>query len=98
MIFAIWAPDKPGALEKRMEVRPRHLDHWGNCGLRLILVGPMLVEATGDLRGSLIIVEADDIAAVRARADADPYLLEGVFESVDIRPVKFPLGELAEHI
>jgi uncharacterized protein YciI len=98
MLFAIWAPDKPNNLEKRMEVRPRHLDYWGNMDLRVILAGPMLDEETGDLQGSMLIVEADDIETVRARAEADPYWTDGVFEQMVIKPVRLPLGDLAESI
>ena len=98
MHFVIWAPDKPNALDHRMDVRPRHLDYWANTDLKLVLAGPMLDENTGDLTGSMLIVEADDIETVRARAEGDPYWTDGVFERMDIRPVRLPLGELAVHL
>lgn len=98
MHFTIWAPDKPDALDRRMEVRPRHLEYWANTDLKLILAGPMLDEQTGDLRGSMLIVEADDIETVRARAEGDPYWTDGVFDHMDIRPVRLALGDLADQV
>ncbi|MDA0338777.1 MAG: YciI family protein [Proteobacteria bacterium] len=98
MHFVVWAPDKADAVERRMDVRPRHLEYWGNSDLRVLVAGPMLDEATGEPKGSMLVVEADDIAVVRASMDADPYRTEGVFETVDVRPIKFTLGELAPQL
>jgi uncharacterized protein YciI len=44
--------------------------------------------------GSMLIIEAADLAAARAFAAADPYQAAGVFESVDVRPFKLTLGSL----
>jgi uncharacterized protein YciI len=34
------------------------------------------------------VFEADDLAAARAVAEGDPYLLEGVFEKVEVRATR----------
>ena len=44
------------------------------------------------MTGSLLVIEADDIAAARAFAAADPYAKAGLFASVDIRPWKWIFG------
>jgi uncharacterized protein YciI len=46
--------------------------------------------------GSLIIIEVADLAAARAWSANDPYVLNGVFQSVDIRPVRVTVGGLAD--
>ena len=38
--------------------------------------------------GSLIVAEFDSIDHARAWAEADPYMTEGVFESVEVFPFK----------
>ena len=96
MHFIVYAPDKPGALERRMEVRPRHLEYWGESPLKVFVAGPILDEETGDLAGSVLIVEADDITTVRQYAEADPYWTEGVFARMDINPIRLLLGEMAQ--
>jgi len=96
MHFIIYAQDKPGAVERRMEVRPRHLEHWGNPPVRIVAGGPMVDEETSNMKGSVLIVEADDMATVRAYAEKDPYWVEGVFESLAIRPMRLLLGDAAK--
>lgn len=49
------------------------------------------------MNGTLLIVEADDLAAVRAFVDADPYVAAGVYARIDIRPWRCGLGPLADH-
>lgn len=76
-LFAITCTDKPGALETRLATRPAHLDYLkGFAGVRL--AGALLGE-DGNPVGSLLIVEADDLAAAQAQADNDPFTLAGVF-------------------
>ncbi len=96
MHYIVYAPDKPNSLERRMEVRPRHLAYWNDAPIKTVVAGPMLDEETGDLKGSMLILEADDMATVRKYAEADPYWLEGVFEKLEINRVRLILGELAQ--
>jgi hypothetical protein len=98
MHYVIWAPDKADSKERRAATRPRHLDYWKNTPLTVVLAGPMLDEASGDMKGSMLLVEADDIDTVREHAFQDPYWTEGVFESIDIRAVRLPLGYMAEKL
>ncbi len=50
--------------------------------------GPFLDDA-GNPNGSLVIIEAKDMADAKAIAAADPYAKAGLFASVDIRPWKW---------
>lgn len=91
-LFAITCKDMPGALETRLATRPVHLDYLKGC-LGLKLAGALLGE-DGNPIGSLLIVEADDLAAAQAQADNDPFTLAGVFASVEVRPWRLAIGEL----
>lgn len=84
MFFAVTALDKPGHLETRMAARPAHLHYWQDNDAALVLAGPYLDDA-GKPAGSLIVVDAPDLAAARALIEADPYAVAGLFASVDIR-------------
>jgi len=83
LYFVISGRDRPDALEKRKETRAAHLSYWGDLGADLKLAGPYLDE-NGNPTGSLIIIEAPTIVAARTYAEADPYVTQGVFESVGV--------------
>jgi uncharacterized protein YciI len=59
----------------------------------LKLGGPFL-DAEGQMCGSMLIVEAADLAAAKAFSAADPYTTAGLFESVEIRPFRVVTGAL----
>ncbi len=91
-LFAITCKDKPGALETRLATRPVHLDYLkASTGLKL--AGALLGD-DGNPVGSLLIVEADDLAAAQAQADNDPFTLAGVFDSVEVRAWRVAIGEV----
>lgn len=87
MLFAMICKDKPGHLEARMNNRPAHVEHLNalNAKGTLKFAGPFL-DADGKPCGSLVVVEADDLDAARALADADPYAKAGIFASVEVQP------------
>jgi len=91
-LFTIYAIDRADALEARLAARPAHLEHVrANPGVKL--GGPFLNES-GDPVGSMILLEAEDMAAVQAFCDADPYVKAGVFERVEVRPFRVTVGAL----
>ncbi len=87
MLFAFLCTDKPGHLNVRMDTRPAHLEHLNklNDEGTLKMAGPFL-DDEGKPNGSLVIVEAEDMAAARALAEADPYYQAGLFEKVEVKP------------
>lgn len=87
MLFAILCKDKPGHLQVRMDTRPAHVEHLEKLNKDGILkmAGPFL-GPDEKANGSLVIVEAENLEAAKALADADPYAGAGLFESVDVRP------------
>jgi uncharacterized protein len=92
--FLLHCLDHPGALDRRMAVRPQHLDYVKAQGSVVKLAGPLLDDA-GAIIGSAFVLEADDRATVEAFAAADPYAAADVFATVRIDPFKPLIGEWA---
>ncbi len=91
--FALICIDKPGALALRMATREAHFAYVRAHPGAVRLGGPFLDEA-GEMAGSLILLEAADLAAARAFSAADPYTLAGLFERLEIRPWRATVGAL----
>ena len=86
MQFIIKALDGANMLEKRMQVRPRHLENLGRIDGKVVCAGGLLDEA-GKMKGSVMIMEFDSRAAFDAYLAAEPYVVEGVWEKVDVEPI-----------
>jgi uncharacterized protein len=83
VLFVVIGHDAPGAAEKRPAIRPAHLEHLrplAEAG-RIRLAGPFL-----DKTGSLIVLEAASLEEAWAIVARDPYVREGVFNRVDVKP------------
>jgi uncharacterized protein YciI len=92
-LFVMICIDKPGALALRMATREAHLAFVASRPGELKLGGPFL-DDKGDMAGSLMILEAADLAAAEAFHAADPYKQAGLFERVEIKPFRTTLGQL----
>jgi uncharacterized protein YciI len=93
--FAVWATDREGTQETRLAVREAHRARLRDPGLHAVVVvagGPTLSESDASMNGSLLVIEAEDIEAVRRFVAADPYALAGVYAHVEIRPWRWGLG------
>ncbi|MEM1138425.1 MAG: YciI family protein [Pseudomonadota bacterium] len=89
MLFCIHALDKPGSQDLRLATRQAHLDYAHGGAVKL--GGPLLDEA-GEMVGSLIVIEAADLAAAKAWSADDPYTKAGLFAEVQIRPWRWVVG------
>ena len=83
MLIALIALDKPGALEVRKANREAHIAYLKETGV-VQQAGPFLSN-TGEMNGSLIVLEVPDMEAAQAWAAGDPYGKAGLFESVTLR-------------
>ena len=95
MHYAVWATDRIGALPDRERVREVHRARLRNPGehqVKVLLGGPTLDENAVSMNGSLLVVEADDIEAVRRFIAEDPYQLANVYATVEVRPWNWGLG------
>jgi len=83
MQFIIKALDGEGKLDKKMEVRPRHLEGMKTLGDHVILAGGLLDEE-GKMKGSMLVVDFPSREAVDEYLKNEPYILEGVWEKVEV--------------
>lgn len=94
-LFALLGRDGPNAAALRATHRPAHLVHLRPLAAagRVRFAGPLL-DDTGTPCGSLVVFEADDLAAARALAARDPYVVHGVFASHEVRGTRDVSSEL----
>lgn len=90
MTFAVITRDRPGALQIRRDTREAHLEYIESTGV-VTMAGPFLGES-GEMDGSLVVLDVADMAAARDWAENDPYARAGLFESVEIRGWKKVIG------
>ena len=90
MLYALLCTDKPHSLDLRMKMRADHLAYLNGPLVNLKAAGPFLDDA-GNPTGSLVIIEAADMAAAKIVAANDPYNLAGLFDHVEIKAWRWAL-------
>ena len=93
MLYSIVGQDVENSLQARLAARPAHVERLKelvNQG-RLILAGPNPAIDSSDpgdagFSGSIIIAEFESLTDAQDWADQDPYLLTGVYASVEVKP------------
>ena len=90
MQFIITAHDGDGMLERRMRVRPRHLENLGKIKGRILCAGGLLDE-NGKMKGSVLVMEFENRAILDAYLGSEPYLLEHIWEKVEVEPMNVVL-------
>lgn len=90
MLVALIATDKPGHLQTRLDTRPDHVAYLKSSDA-VQQAGPVL-DAAGEMAGSLIILDVPDMAAAEDWAANDPYAKAGLFESVVLKPWNRVIG------
>ena len=95
MLYAIISQDVENSLEKRMSVRPAHVERLKllQSEGRLILAGPHpaidnIEPGEAGFTGSLVVAEFECLADAQTWADADPYMVSGAYASVIVKPFK----------
>lgn len=83
MQFMIKAYDGEGMLERRMAVRPQHLEGMKALGKRIVCAGGLL-DDEGKMKGSALILEFEDRAALDDYLANEPYVVEGVWKTVEV--------------
>lgn len=90
MLVALFAKDKPDALQIRLDNRAAHLDYIERTGV-VAQAGPLLDDA-GQMCGSLVILDVADMKAAWDWAANDPYSRAGLFDSVELVAWKKVIG------
>lgn len=86
MQFIIMAYDGENMLDKRIEVRPQHLEGMAKLGKHVVCAGGLLDE-DGKLKGSALVVEFDDRAGVDEYLENEPYVKAGVWKMIEVEPM-----------
>ena len=95
MWYAIVAEDVENSLEARMAARPAHLARLTELQSqgKLLLAGPFpaidsLDPGSAGFSGSLIVAEFADLASAKNWAEADPFVIAGVYANVTVKPFR----------
>jgi uncharacterized protein YciI len=91
--YMILGTDGADSLPKRKAARPAHIERLNALKAegRLLMAGPLPAIDSPDpgpagFTGSLIVAEFASLEAAREWAEADSYVTQGVFKSIDVRP------------
>ena len=95
MYYCIIGEDVANSLEKRLSVRPAHLERLKQLQDegRLLVAGPNPAIDNEDpgpngFTGSVIIAEFTTLQDAQDWADSDPYIEAGVYKNVSVKPFK----------
>jgi len=92
MEFVLYCLDRPGRSHVRRLTRAAHLEYVAGRQGRFRFGGP-LVDESGAVRGSLMIVRAESRAELEQHMRGDPFFNADLFESVTIWTTRQVLPE-----
>ena len=90
MQVMIKALDGANILDRRMEVRPRHLENLNKVRGKVVCAGGLL-DKEGKMKGSVLILDLPDKQALDAYLAAEPYIIERVWEKVEVETMNVVL-------
>ena len=83
MQFIIKAYDGEGMLDKRMEIRPRHLEGIERIKEHVICAGGLL-DDEGKMKGSVLIMEYENREQLDEYLANEPYVQENVWQKIEV--------------
>lgn len=94
MYYVAIGIDRPDTKQLRLDTRPAHRDylHGHHETVKVRLAGPMLAPDNETMVGTLLVLEAPDLATAEAFAAGDPYRKAGLFGEVSVRPWNWITG------
>ena len=84
--FVVRAYDGKGMLEKRLEVRPRHLEGMERIRQHVVCAGGLL-DDEGKMKGSMLVIEFESCQELDEYLANEPYVLEHVWEKIEVEPI-----------
>lgn len=85
----------PGALERRMKVRPDHLKKIAILKKKgNFLLGGAILDENEKMIGSMIVYEFPDRSTLDASLENEPYITAGVWQKIEIRPYRLASIEI----
>ena len=92
MLFLAICRDKPAHTMVRAATRDSHVAWLKSLGGAVRLAGPFLDDTASEMRGSMLVIEAETLDAARTLLADDPYAEVGLFESVELMPWRWVIG------
>ncbi len=86
MQFIIKAYDGQDLLERRMAVRPRHLENMARVNGRVLCAGGLL-DGEGRMKGSVLILDFENRELLDEYLRSEPYVVEHVWEKIEVEPM-----------
>ena len=86
MQFIIRAYDGEGMLDRRMEVRPRHLEGMSRLSSHIVCAGGLL-DDEGKMKGSVLVMEFRDREELDEYLAGEPYVTEHVWDKIIVEPM-----------
>lgn len=86
MQFIIRAYDGEGMLDKRMRVRPRHLEGMKKMNSHIICAGGLL-DDDGKMKGSALVMDFGSREELDEYLAGEPYVTEGVWDKIVVEPM-----------
>ena len=86
MQFVITAYDGKNVLDKRMAVRPRHLEGMQKLIDHIVCAGGIL-DDEGKPKGSVLVMNFESRNELDAYLAGEPYVVEGVWDKIVIEPM-----------
>ena len=83
MQFIVKAYDGKGMLEKRMAVRPRHLEGMARLGAHVVCAGGLL-DDEGKMKGSVLIMDFQSREELDNYLANEPYVQEHVWGKIEV--------------
>ncbi|MBR6212875.1 MAG: hypothetical protein IKQ64_07540 [Bacteroidales bacterium] len=83
MQFIVKAYDGEGMLDRRMEVRPRHLEGMAGLGTHVVCAGGLLDEE-GKMKGSVLVMDFETRDELDRYIANEPYVVEHVWEKIEV--------------
>ena len=96
MQFIVKSYDGEGMLDRRMEVRPRHLEGMAALGGHVVCAGGLLDDA-GRMKGSVLVMDFPSREELDAYIAAEPYVLEHVWEKIEVERMNVVLVKGAKY-
>ncbi len=86
MQYIIKAYDGEGMLDKRMEIRPRHLEGIERIKEHVICAGGLL-DDEGKMKGSVLIMEYESREQLDEYLANEPYVQENVWQKIEVERI-----------
>ncbi|MBC3786752.1 YciI family protein [Spirosoma utsteinense] len=77
------------ALDRRMAARPAHFDYVRQLKANgQFILGGALLDADGQMIGSMLLLDLESEAQLDTYLKTDPYIVQGVWDKIDVKPFR----------